>query len=294
MSRILKLPGLKQYSESFRSPNEVKDFHRHMRKYLDIYLPDCPFEISSTYRYSAFEQDAMIVARKRIVRGEEIKYLCGTAVPLHKEELAVLSQDGRDFSIMESIRQNTTSLMLGPARFVNHDEKPNARLDLQGSSGAKITAIKDIEPGQEITVSYGDDYFGDDNQDCLCETCQPGCHDIQPQHNHGSSTMPNRKRTVGQISKKSSNPRNRPSTKRVKIDNQSRFTQDTGYYPLATCLSPRDVRHRQLYEYQWPKTRRTRGDNEIPFYGSLPPSQPALKSASFGPNASATAPLLAH
>jgi histone-lysine N-methyltransferase SUV420H len=105
VSQILKLPGLEQYSETLQSRNEVKDFHCHMRKYLDIYLPDCPFEISSTYRYSAYTQEALIVARKHIDCGEEIKYLCGTRVPLHKDELALLSQDKSDFSIMESIER---------------------------------------------------------------------------------------------------------------------------------------------------------------------------------------------
>ncbi|PVH73950.1 hypothetical protein DL98DRAFT_384261, partial [Cadophora sp. DSE1049] len=166
MSQILELPGLRQYSESLRSPNEVKDFLHHMRKYLDIYLPDCPFEISSTYRYSAsnpenssLKPEASIVARKHIKCGEEIKYLCGISVPLHKEELALLSKDGRDFSIVESSRKKTVSLMLAPARFVNHTCDPNARLDLKGSAGAMITAIKNIEPGHEITVFYADDYF---------------------------------------------------------------------------------------------------------------------------------------
>ena len=55
MSQILELPGLKQYSESLRSPNEVKDFQHHMRKYLNIYLPDCPFEISSTLQILRIE-----------------------------------------------------------------------------------------------------------------------------------------------------------------------------------------------------------------------------------------------
>lgn len=259
-----------------------------MRKYLDIYLPDCPFEISSTSRYSAFEQQASVVARKRIVRGEEIRYLCGTTVPLHEEEVALLAQDGSDFSIVESSRQNTTSGLLGPIRFVNHDCEPNARLDLHGSSSAKATAIKNIEAGQEITFHYADDYFGPNNQDCLCETCELGCHDIQPLQNHGSNTMSNRKRAVGQISKNSSNPQNAPPAKRVKRDDQSGFTKDPGCYalasPLVTCLSPRDVRHRQLYEYQWPKTQRTRGDNETPFYDSLPHKQSALKLASSLPH----------
>jgi histone-lysine N-methyltransferase SUV420H len=223
VSQILELPGLRQYSESLRSPNEVKDFQYHMRKYLDIYLPDCPFEISSTYRYSAsnpenssLKPEASFVARKHIKCGEEIKYLCGILVPLHEEELALLSKDGRDFSIVESSRKKTVSLMLAPARFVNHRCDSNARLDLKGSAGAIITAIKNIEPGHEITVFYADDYFADNNEGCLCEECKPGCHDIQPQQNYGANTMPNRKRAVVQTSKNSSNPRNGRSAKRVK------------------------------------------------------------------------------
>jgi hypothetical protein len=258
-----------------------------MKKYLDIYLPDCLFEISSTSRYSAFEQHASVVARKRIVCGEEIRYLCGTTVPLHEEEVTLLARDGRDFSIVESSRQNTTSGLLGPIRFANHKCVANARIDLHGSS-AKATAIKNIEAGQEITFFYADDYFGPNNEDCLCETCELGCHDIQPQRNHGSNTMSTRKRAVSQISKNSSNPQNGPSAKRVKRDDQSGSRQNPGCYALAsslvTCLSPRDVRHRQLYGYQWPKTQRARGDNETPIYDSLPHKQSALKLTSFLPH----------
>lgn len=32
--------------------------------------------------------------------------------------------------------------------------------------------IKDIKVGDEITTFYGDNYFGEDNKECLCETCE--------------------------------------------------------------------------------------------------------------------------
>jgi histone-lysine N-methyltransferase SUV420H len=255
MSQILELPGVRQYSESLRSPHEVKDFQHHMTKYLNIYLPDCPFEISSTYRYSApnpenscLEAEASIVARKHIKCGEEIKFLCGIAVPLHEEELALLRKDGMDFSIVESSRKKTVSLMLAPARFVNHRCDSNARLDLKGSAGAIITAIKNIEPGHEITVFYADDYFGDNNEGCFCEECKPGCHDIQPQQNHDANTMPNRKRARVQTSKNPSNPRNGRSAKRVKRNDQAKDPVRSAY------LSPGDLCHLQLYRYPCPQT----------------------------------------
>jgi histone-lysine N-methyltransferase SUV420H len=33
-------------------------------------------------------------------------------------------------------------------------------------------AIKTIYPGEEITVVYGNDYFGEGNSECMCATCE--------------------------------------------------------------------------------------------------------------------------
>jgi histone-lysine N-methyltransferase SUV420H len=36
----------------------------------------------------------------------------------------------------------------------------------------EIVALRGIEVGEEITVTYGDDYFGERNCECLCRTCE--------------------------------------------------------------------------------------------------------------------------
>ena len=63
-------------------------------------------------------------------------------------------------------------MFLGPARFANHDCDSNARLKPQGDDSMMVFALKNIEIGEEITVSYGDNYFGPDNCECLCHTCE--------------------------------------------------------------------------------------------------------------------------
>ena len=36
----------------------------------------------------------------------------------------------------------------------------------------RVETIRDIKKGEEVTVCYSPDYFGDDNVDCRCPTCQ--------------------------------------------------------------------------------------------------------------------------
>lgn len=78
----------------------------------------------------------------------------------------------KDFSLVVSSRSKSTSLFMGPARFANHDCGANAKLMTTGQAGIEIVATRSIEPGEEITVTYGESYFGDDNCECLCRTCE--------------------------------------------------------------------------------------------------------------------------
>ncbi|PVH68208.1 hypothetical protein DL98DRAFT_355399, partial [Cadophora sp. DSE1049] len=173
--QLLELPSLKRFSESLNSAVEKDDFRRHMRRYLSIYLPDCPFEISGTNIYVMKTHEATIIARKMIKAGEEIKYLSGKRAILTEEEAKDLIRRGCGFSIVESTRNQTTSYLFGPAGLPNHDCKPNARLTSTGTTGMKIIAITDIGIGEEITVGYSVGYFGDDNCECLCKTCEVSC-----------------------------------------------------------------------------------------------------------------------
>ncbi|KAH0562484.1 hypothetical protein GP486_002821 [Trichoglossum hirsutum] len=170
--RLLKLSGIRKYVERLRAENERDDFRKHLRKYINIWLPDCPFEVSTTNRYTILIHEAAITARKAIPKGTTIKYLSGIQVTLTKDEEADLDIRRRDFSIVMSSRKKSTSLFLGPARFANHDCDANARLVTSGPRGMSVAAVREIDVGEEITVSYGADYFGEENCECLCKTCE--------------------------------------------------------------------------------------------------------------------------
>lgn len=135
-------------------------------------MTDCPWEVSTTNRYTITTYEAAVTARQRVKEGQVIKYLVGTLVPLTTEESVDLDLTNRNFSIVVSSRKKNSSIFLGPARFANHDCDANGRLVTRGSDGMEVVAVKNIEVGDEITVSYGDDYFGPNNIDCLCHTCE--------------------------------------------------------------------------------------------------------------------------
>ncbi|KAF2686371.1 histone-lysine N-methyltransferase SET9 [Lentithecium fluviatile CBS 122367] len=172
MQELAKLPGLRKFMATLKDDKEREQFRRHLRRYVSIYMPDCPFEVTTTNRYTITEHEASITARREIQPREEIKYLTGVQVAMTEEQESALELARKDFSLVISSRKKTRSLFLGPARFANHDCDANAKLSTKGYDGMQIVATKPIQEGEEITVSYGEDYFGDDNEECLCNTCE--------------------------------------------------------------------------------------------------------------------------
>lgn len=171
MQAFLKLNTIEAFHRGL-NPAQRGDFERHLRKYLCIYHPQAGFEICSTDRYPGPKSESCVIAIRSWRPGEIVKYLAGTIVAMTEEE-EDFYEAGHDFSILHSSRLDSMCLFLGPARFVNHDCSPNGAFVTQGGSIA-ITLIKPVELGEEITVYYSPDYFGPNNLDCLCATCERG------------------------------------------------------------------------------------------------------------------------
>ena len=227
--RLLELPGLKRFFGTLKTEKEREDFKKHMQKYICIWLPDCPFEVSTTNRYTITNHEASTTARRRIGRGDTIKYLCGNLVAMTPEEEKELDLNRRDFSVVKQVRKKQSSLFLGPARFANHDCKANAKLCQQGNEGMTIVAMREIGTGEEITVDYGDHYFGHNNRDCLCVTCEgrvrngwaPENNNNDEDSNKPSDGSSSSSRTSSQQSQSRKRPRDADDTLLVPTEPES-------------------------------------------------------------------------
>jgi hypothetical protein len=75
-------------------------------------------------------------------------------------------------SVVESRRLKCATLFLGPARLVNHDCRPNCEFVPLGQNGISFRVIRDVEVGEELTTYYSSNYFGENNESCLCRSCE--------------------------------------------------------------------------------------------------------------------------
>ena len=175
VSSLLKVPVLKPFLESLED-GENESFRKHTRKYFDTYLPDCPFEVTRTTRYTS-KPEAALKARSNIEKGE-IGYLVGTKASFTEGEI-----DPDDPSVTKSSRYGIFSVMRGPPSMLNHRCKPNARLEPgQLSEEVIVVALRKIWAGEEITIFYEYNAFGRGNCNCRCEDCVPNMPETLPRY----------------------------------------------------------------------------------------------------------------
>lgn len=134
--------------------------------------------------------DLCVLAMRTFKPGELIHFCKGGLKDLTKSEDDALREEatasrekrkdseykgvlgpGRDFSVIRSARKGCSQLLLGPARFVNHDCNPNTEFYRMGATMV-FKVIRPIHRNEEITTFYGENYFEWGNAECMCATCE--------------------------------------------------------------------------------------------------------------------------
>lgn len=166
---FMLLPGMERFLRNYQKKSQATFMH-YAILYLKLYLPACGFCVEVTDRYfsKSGRNEACVISRKHYNPGEEIQYLEAWTARINADEFAKFK--GPDFSVITH-QDGSGSMLLGPARFVNHSCQANSTFKRRGKR-ISLVVIKPIAPGQEITVYYGKKYFGKYNQECLCLACE--------------------------------------------------------------------------------------------------------------------------
>ena len=128
---------------------------------------------SKPYRIGRSKTGLGLFATKPIKKGEKIIRYFGPILDSKKEdedaiENKYLFELTNRWTIDGSVRENV-------ARYINHSCKPNAESDVKPRKRKVfIRAIKNIEPGEEISYDYGTDYFKAYLKPigCKCAACE--------------------------------------------------------------------------------------------------------------------------
>jgi hypothetical protein len=132
-------------------------------------MPTRPSTSRRLFRVGRSKTGLGLFALKPIKKGEFIAFYTGRIISNAEADklwTKYLFELNSRWTVDGSNRRNT-------ARYINHACRPNAETDVKKHT-IIITAIRNIQPGDEITYNYGRAYFNAfiRPHGCKCEACR--------------------------------------------------------------------------------------------------------------------------
>lgn len=176
LDSLLSLSAVKTFCQKWE---DEPLFRHHAKRYILALRPDSGIAFHETDRYknprglskSRREPPAAVAAKLRrdpstfievgvfatraFKKGEVVNLRGGIADLTEEEDDEMRDEGGRsDFSVLWSQRKECFCLLLGPARFVNHDCRNNVEFQLTGTNMA-FKVLEDIAKDEELFTHYG-------------------------------------------------------------------------------------------------------------------------------------------
>ena len=96
-----------------------------------------------------------VFATRHIAKGEEIERVPVLVLP--SQDVFGTTRTSRLADYVFEWDDDTMALALGYGSLYNHSYKPNAQYWREGKDTQYYEALRDIEPGEEITINYNRD-----------------------------------------------------------------------------------------------------------------------------------------
>ncbi|KAL7305545.1 hypothetical protein TKK_0002280 [Trichogramma kaykai] len=157
----------------FYSITKKTTIQYYFKLYLRFFHPDSLVRLVTCTEYSQDNFDGVaVLAKKNIKASTVITELFGLHQNLTKEEENDIVEKQLGFSLVRTSRSRNTKLLLGSIAFVNHSCDANSQYKYKSNHVIVLQTIRDVLDNEELTVFYGDGYFGINNEDCECKVCK--------------------------------------------------------------------------------------------------------------------------